>query len=80
MMNKTIFDKRYKAMIDSLVSIRKKRGISQRELANKLGRAHSYIGRIETFERRLDVIDLINISRALRLKNKEILKLFGKLL
>ena len=80
MMNKTIFDKRYKTMINSLVSIREKQGISQRELANKLGRVHSYIGRIETFERRLDVVDLINISRALGLKDKEILKLFGKLL
>lgn len=80
MVNKTIFDKRYKSMIDSLVSIRKKRGITQRELAARLNKVHSYIGRIETFERRLDVVDLINISRALGLKDKEIIKLFGKLL
>lgn len=67
-------------MINSLVSIREKQGISQRELANKLGRVHSYIGRIETFERRLDVVDLINICKALGLTNKETVKQFEKLL
>ena len=67
-------------MINSLILIRKKSGISQRDLAVKLNRAHSYIGRIETFERRLDVVDLINISRALGMTDKEIMKLFEKLL
>jgi len=80
MINKTIFDPKYKSMINSLILIRKKSGISQRDLAVKLNRAHSYIGRIETFERRLDVVDLINISRALGMTDKEIMKLFEKLL
>ena len=80
MMNKTIFDKRYKTMVNSLVAIREKQGISQRELAARLGRVHSYIGRIETFERRMDIVDLIDISHALGLKNKEILKLFSEIL
>ena len=80
MINKTIFDPKYKSMIKSLVQIRNQQGISQRELADRLKRAHSYIGRIETFERRLDVVDLINICKALGLTNKEILKQFEKLL
>lgn len=80
MINKTIFDPKYKSMINSLVLIRKKSGISQRDLATKLNKAHSYIGRIETFERRLDVVDLINIARALGLSDKEIVKIFEKLL
>ena len=67
-------------MINSLITIRKQRGISQRDLAIKLNKAHSYIGRIETFERRLDVVDLINIARALDLSDKEIVKIFEKLL
>lgn len=67
-------------MINSLVQIRKKSGISQRDLANRLNKAHSYIGRIETFERRLDVVDLINISHALNMTDKEIIKIFEKLL
>lgn len=80
MINKTIFNPKYKSMIDSLIEIRKQRGISQRELANKLNKAHSYIGRIETFERRVDVVDLINIARALEMSDKEIIKSFERLL
>lgn len=80
MTNKTIFNKQYQSMIKTLIEIRKQQGISQRELADRLKRAHSYIGRIETFERRLDVVDLINICRALGLTNREILKQFEKLL
>ena len=67
-------------MINSLVAIRKQQGISQRDLAKKLNKAHSYIGRIETFERRLDVVDLVSMARALYLSDKEILKIFEKLL
>ena len=80
MVNETIFNPKYKSMINSLITIRKQRGISQRDLAIKLNKAHSYIGRIETFERRLDVVDLINIARALDLSDKEIVKIFEKLL
>ena len=67
-------------MINSLKILRQQQGISQRELAIKLNKAHSYIGRIETFERRLDVVDLINIARALNLSDKEIVKIFSSLL
>lgn len=67
-------------MINSLVAIRKQQGISQRDLAQKLNKAHSYIGRIETFERRLDVVDLVTMARALGLSDKEIIKIFEKLL
>lgn len=80
MINKTIFNPKYKSMINSLVAIRKQQGISQRDLAKKLNKAHSYIGRIETFERRLDVVDLVSMARALNLSDKEILKIFEKLL
>ncbi len=80
MKKKTIFDPKYKKMIESLKSIRMKQGISQRDLANKLGMAHSYVGRIETCQRRVDVLDLISILRALNLTNAEIMKFLQQLL
>ena len=67
-------------MIESLKSLRKKQGLNQRDLAKKLGVAHCFVGRAETCERRLDIIDLIRILRALDLDNREILKFFEKLL
>lgn len=80
MTQKTIFDPKYKAMIESLKSLRKKHGLSQRDLAKRLNVAHCFIGRAETCERRLDIMDMIRILRALDLNNREILKFFENLL
>jgi transcriptional regulator with XRE-family HTH domain len=46
-------------MMAALVEIREKAGVSQRELARRLDRAHSYVGRIETGDRRLDLPEFI---------------------
>jgi transcriptional regulator with XRE-family HTH domain len=43
----------------ALVDVRAKAGITQRELARRLGRAHSYVSRIELGDRRLDVPEFI---------------------
>lgn len=80
MTKKTIFNPKYKLVIESLKSLRNRHGISQRELANRLGQTHCYVGRTETCERRLDIIDLINILKALELTDKEIMKFLEKLL
>lgn len=77
---KTIFDPKYKMMIESIKTLRTQQGVSQRELAKRLEQTHCYVGRIETFERRLDIIDLINILKALELTDKEIIKFLEKLL
>ena len=80
MIKKTIFDSKYRAMIDSLRLLRKKHGLTQRDLAKRLGVAHCFVGRAETCERRLDIMDLIRILRAMDFTNREILKFFEKLL
>jgi transcriptional regulator with XRE-family HTH domain len=48
-----------------LVEIREAAGVTQRELARRIGRAHSYIGRIETGTRRLDLPEFIEWCEAL---------------
>jgi len=80
MTDKTIFDPKYRAMIESLKTLRNQQGITQRELAKKLRKTHCFVARAETCERRLDILDLINILRALNLSDKEIMKFFGALL
>jgi transcriptional regulator with XRE-family HTH domain len=42
-----------------LVEIREAAGVTQRELARRLDRAHSYVSRIEKGDRRLDVPEFI---------------------
>ena len=80
MTRKTIFDPKYRAMIDSLKSLRMQQGLTQRDLAKKLGVVHCFVGRAETCERRLYIIDLIRILRTLDFNNSEILRFFEKLL
>lgn len=42
-----------------LAELRVQAGVTQRELARRLDRAHSYVSRIEKGDRRLDVPEMI---------------------
>jgi transcriptional regulator with XRE-family HTH domain len=52
-------------LIDLLVSAREKAGITQQQLADRLGRPQSFVAKYEGGERRIDVVEFIAISRAL---------------
>ena len=80
MNKKTIFDQKYKSMIEALKVLRKEKGLTQRDLATQMGVAHCYIGRVETCERRLDIIELIRILRIFNLSDEEILDFLKEIL
>lgn len=48
-----------------LISKRQLAGLTQRELADKLGVVRSLVGKVETGERRLDVIEFASYCEAL---------------
>lgn len=48
-----------------LVAARAAAGLSQRELARKLCQPQSFVSRYETGERRLDLIELVEVTNAL---------------
>ena len=48
-----------------VVDLRKKAGMNQRELAATLGREQNYVARIETGQWRLDLIEWVQVLRAL---------------
>lgn len=58
-------DLRYRGLIDNLVKARKEQDLSQDALAKLLGRHQQFVSRYETGERRLDVIEFVDIARAL---------------
>lgn len=64
-MVKSIHDPRYVELIGRLRRARERRGVQQSELASRLGRPQSYVSKIETGERRLDLVELLDICRAL---------------
>ena len=58
-------DERYRALIGKLINARKSSGLSQAELAIRLNRHQQFVSRYEIGERRLDIVEFIDISRAL---------------
>lgn len=57
-MSKSIYSKDYKEIIDRLKKARVDAGLSQQAIANKLGKPQSYVSKIESGERRLDVAEI----------------------
>jgi len=76
---KTIFDPRYDQLIADLVAVRKKKGWTQRELAKQSKHTHCFIGRTEIKERRLDLIETIDLMKVLGLSKAEITKKISEL-
>jgi ribosome-binding protein aMBF1 (putative translation factor) len=64
-LRKTLRSKGHRTLIDILVESREQAGLTQRDLAARLKRPHSFVGRIEAGERRVDVIEFIEIVRVM---------------
>jgi DNA-binding XRE family transcriptional regulator len=65
---KTLRTSGHKALLAVLVASRREAGLSQRELAKRLKLAPSVVGKIETGERRLDVVEFTAWAEALKLE------------
>lgn len=61
-------DRRYKEVIDRLRMRREELGLSQQSLAERLGLHKQFISRVELGERRLDIVEFVDLVRALELE------------
>lgn len=64
----------YRTVLTKLVEARKSAGLTQRDVALALGKPPSWIARVESKERRLDVVEFIALARALKLKELDLLR------
>lgn len=64
-MTKTIHSQAYKKLITHLIEARQGKGLTQQELAKKLKRPQSYVAKVEGYERRLDVIEYLEMAKAI---------------
>lgn len=55
----------YRSAIEAIIQARIDCGLSQRELARRLGKPPSFTNKIENLERRLDILEFIAIAGAL---------------
>jgi len=70
---KTIRSKGQVALCQALVDARIKAGLSQKELAVKLRHHQSFVARVESGERRIDVVELVVLARVIGFEPFEVL-------
>jgi transcriptional regulator with XRE-family HTH domain len=63
----------YEAAIKVILEARSELGLSQRALAERLGKPRAFISKIESRERRLDFVEFIVVARAIGLTPGELI-------
>lgn len=64
-MGKTLGSKRHKALIDLLIERREAAGMTQADLADRLGEYQSFVARLESGQRRIDIVEFLDIAEIL---------------
>lgn len=64
-MPKSLRTPRQQQLQDLLINLRKSKNFTQAEIAERLGRPQSFVAKYEGGERRLDVVEFIEVALAL---------------
>ena len=62
--DKTIYTRQADRLRETIVELRRAAGLNQRQLAAKLGRERNLVGRLETGQRRLDLVEFYWVCKA----------------
>jgi transcriptional regulator with XRE-family HTH domain len=66
-MQKSVFSTSYNQLLRKLVEARKAAGLTQTQVALMLKRPQSFVSKVENGERRIDVIELLEIARVYKI-------------
>ncbi|WP_032880145.1 helix-turn-helix domain-containing protein [Acinetobacter courvalinii] len=72
---KTIHQQRYQTLIDCLINARKQAKLSQADIAHQLSKPQSYIAKIEGKDRKLDVLEYIELCEVLNIRPSDIIRI-----
>ncbi|MBI1327495.1 MAG: helix-turn-helix domain-containing protein [Alphaproteobacteria bacterium] len=67
------YQKEYRELISLLVKARKDAGITQQELAKSLKKPQSFVSKYESCERRLDIIEFVQVAKFIGCDYKKML-------
>lgn len=73
-LQKSVYTKKYRRLIDLLKQARVNADLSQSDVASIFRRPQSFISKCESGERRIDVIELLELCRIYRISSESILK------
>jgi transcriptional regulator with XRE-family HTH domain len=65
LVTKSVHTKNYRLFLELLIKARKDAGVTQEEAANRLNRPQSFVSKCENGERRIDVIELLEILQVI---------------
>ena len=77
-MPRSFHSEEYAAFVQKLVEARQKAGITQTELAKRLGRHQSFVSNFESRVRRLDVVETVVICRVIKLDAEILVRSLGE--
>jgi len=77
-MPKTVTSPLQKKLAATLVELRKKAGLRQVDLAEKLGVYQSWVTHLESGQRRVDVVELIELGKAIGFDPAELVRKLSK--
>lgn len=77
-MPKTVTSPLQKRLAAMLVGLRKGAGLRQVDVANRLGVYQSWVTHLESGQRRIDVVELIELGRAIGFDPAEIVRKLNK--
>ena len=78
-MSRTLGSSRHRALIDYVIQQRKKADLTQEQVAKKLRRYQSYITLVETGQRRIDVVEFMDLADAIGFDAPEGLRKLAKI-
>ncbi|MEJ6404789.1 helix-turn-helix transcriptional regulator [Yoonia sp. 2307UL14-13] len=61
-------------MLNALVEARRDAGLSQAQLAQRIGKPASFVGKYELGERRVDVIELLVVLKAIDADSQKLIR------
>lgn len=77
-MPSSLFTQRHQEFVQFLIAARKAAGVTQVELADRLGRPQSFVSKVERGERRVDVVEFCQLAEALGHNPSRLLEAFAK--
>lgn len=73
-MTSSIFSQKHQLFRMLLVNARKDAGVTQQVLSERLGKPQSYVSKYESGERRLDLIEFLDVTSALQIDACSLIK------
>ena len=70
---------RHRALIDLVVKERKRSGLTQQQLAEQLGEYQSFVARLESGQRRLDVVEFLVLSEILEFDPVKAIRMLSRI-